>query len=128
MEGKVRPHFFRGVATIVCKLLNAVQPNVAYFGQKDTQQCVVVRAMVRDLLMPIEIVVGETTRDPDGLAMSSRNGYLKPDERQAGLVLSRALFAAQDAFKSGAIDRQQIVKLAEVRHRKMHSMGCSQLS
>lgn len=111
----MRPHFFRGVATVVCKLFNAIQPDVAFFGQKDAQQCVVVRRMVRDLLMPIEIVVGETMRDPDGLAMSSRNSYLTPEQRQAGLVLYRALTAARKAFEGGARQRQDLVVLAEVR-------------
>ena len=115
MEGSVRPHFFRGVATVVCKLFNAIQPDVAYFGQKDAQQCVVVRRMVRDLLMPIEVKIGETLRDPDGLAMSSRNSYLTPEQREAGLVLFRALSAAEALFEKGERRRSALVPTAEVR-------------
>jgi pantoate--beta-alanine ligase len=108
MEGTVRPHFFRGVATVVCKLFHATQPSVAYFGQKDAQQCVVIRNMVRDLLFDVQVVVGATVREPDGLAMSSRNGYLSPADRQAGLCLYRGLTAAQRLFDQGARDRSAL--------------------
>jgi pantoate--beta-alanine ligase len=101
LEGAVRPGHFAGVATIVCKLLNIVQPTRAYFGQKDAQQTVVVRAMARDLNLPTEIVVGPTVREPDGLAMSSRNVYLTPEERRAAVALSRALGAAQARYADG---------------------------
>ena len=101
MEGSIRPHFFRGVATVVCKLLNVVQPHVAFFGQKDAQQCVVVKAMVRDLLMPVDIVVGKTLRDPDGLAMSSRNIYLSAKERAAAPALHMALAEAARRIREG---------------------------
>jgi len=101
LEGAVRPGHFRGVATVVGKLFNMVQPTRAYFGQKDAQQTVVIKKMVRDLDMPLEVVVCPTVREPNGLAMSSRNSYLAADERQAATVLYRALGAADARFKAG---------------------------
>lgn len=101
LEGAARPGHFRGVATVVCKLLNIVQPTRAYFGQKDAQQTVVVRQMVRDLNMPTEIVVAPTVREPDGLAMSSRNTYLTPEQRAAAPVVYRALQAAEERYAGG---------------------------
>ena len=101
LEGSMRPGHFRGVTTIVAKLFNAIQPHNAYFGQKDAQQAAVIRQMTRDLSYPIEIVVCPTVREPDGLAMSSRNKYLEGDDRRAALVLSRALQAAGSAFEAG---------------------------
>jgi pantoate--beta-alanine ligase len=91
LEGKFRPGFFNGVATVVLKLFNCVQPAVAVFGKKDYQQLLVVRGMVRQFDLPIEIVAGETTREADGLAMSSRNGYLSPAERAEAPRLQRTL-------------------------------------
>ena len=100
-EGAVRPHHFEGVLTVVAKLFHIVMPDVAVFGQKDLQQAAAVKAMVRDLNFPVGILVAPTVRDPDGLAMSSRNRYLSPKERELGLILSKALFAMRDAFGRG---------------------------
>jgi pantoate--beta-alanine ligase len=101
LEGVARPGHFAGVATVVTKLLNIVQPTRAYFGQKDAQQSAVIRRLVRDLNLPVEIVVGATVREPDGLALSSRNSYLTPRQRAQAPVLFRALGAAQNAFEAG---------------------------
>ncbi len=104
LEGGMRPGHFRGVTTVVAKLFNVVQPQKAYFGQKDAQQAAVIRRMTEDLNFPIEIVVCPTMREPDGLAMSSRNTYLNPEERRAATVLNRALSAAETVFAAGERD------------------------
>ncbi len=108
LEGSFRPGHFRGVATVVAKLFNAVQPQRAYFGQKDAQQVAVLAAMVRDLNFPLEMVVVPTMREPDGLAKSSRNAYLNPQERQAAVVLYRALSAARQACEAGEHDAEAL--------------------
>ena len=108
LEGAHRPGHFRGVATVCNKLFNIVDPTRAYFGQKDAQQCVVIRRMVTDLNMALEIVVVPTVREPDGLAMSSRNTYLRPHERQAATVLFRSLNAAKEMWLNGERDAQSV--------------------
>jgi len=108
LEGASRPGHFRGVATIVAKLFNIVQPTKAYFGQKDAQQVVVIKRMVADLDMGIEIVVVPTVRESDGLAMSSRNIYLSPGERQAATILFKALTLARQLRRGGEKDAGKI--------------------
>jgi len=104
LEGAARPGHFMGVTTVVAKFFNLTQPATTYFGQKDAQQVVVVRRMVRDLNFPLEVAVIPTEREPDGLAMSSRNVYLTPDQRQGATALRRALDAAGDAYDAGERD------------------------
>jgi pantoate--beta-alanine ligase len=101
LEGAMRPGHFKGVTTVVSKLFNAVQPDKAYFGQKDAQQHTVIRQMVRDLNFPLEVVICPIVREADGLAMSSRNKYLDEADRQAATVLSRALGAARELYEGG---------------------------
>jgi pantoate--beta-alanine ligase len=113
LEGAERgPEHFAGVCTVVTKLLNVVEPDVAFFGQKDAQQVAVLRRMVRDLDLPVELAVLPTIREPDGVAMSSRNRLLAPDERRRAVALSQALQAAESAVAAGARDPAAIAAAA----------------
>jgi pantoate--beta-alanine ligase len=116
LEGRSRPGHFRGVATVVIKLLQIVQPHRAYFGRKDAQQAQLVTQMARDLNLEAEIVVSPIVREPDGLALSSRNVYLNPDERKAATVLYRALEAAKGELARGVLD---VLQLKDVLHRTL---------
>ena len=119
LEGSMRPGHFRGVTTVVAKLFNAVQPTKAYFGQKDAQQAAVIRQMVRDLNFPLEVVVCPIVREPDGLAMSSRNVYLDAEQRKVAVVLFRALSAAKDEFEKGERDAEKLrKKMKEIIERE----------
>ena len=108
LEGACRPGHFKGVTTVCAKLFNIIQPDIAYFGQKDAQQAIVIRKMVADFNMNLKIVTLPTVREPDGLAMSSRNTYLSPEERRAALVLYRALELAQKLWSAGETDAAKI--------------------
>jgi pantoate--beta-alanine ligase len=119
MEGASRPGHFRGVTTIVAKLFNLVQPNLAVFGAKDWQQAAVVRRMTQDLNFLVKVVVAPTRREPDGLAMSSRNKYLSPEERKEAVILWHALRAASAAVKRGPVSaprlKRQLTRLIETQ-------------
>ncbi|MCX6099100.1 MAG: pantoate--beta-alanine ligase, partial [Candidatus Bipolaricaulota bacterium] len=110
LEGATRPTHFQGVATVVAALFHIVEPQRAYFGQKDAQQVLVIDRMIRDLHFPVELRVADTVREPDGVAMSSRNMYLSPDERQAAPVLRRSLDLAERLWQDGERDAEKIRK------------------
>ncbi|KAH3671403.1 hypothetical protein WICMUC_004700 [Wickerhamomyces mucosus] len=110
LEGQTRPNFFRGVATVVTKLFNAIQPTVAYFGQKDIQQTIVLKRMVKDLLIPIEIKVLPIIRESNGLALSSRNAYLSDELRENSSLIYKALKEGESAFKNGK-SRDEILSI-----------------
>ena len=110
LDGRSRPGHFRGVTTVVSKLFHIVEPDLAFFGQKDAAQCAVIRKMVCDLILPVQIVVCPIVREPDGLAMSSRNRYLSPEERQRALVLRRSLDRIEEGFESGQRDAAVLIE------------------
>jgi pantoate--beta-alanine ligase len=120
LEGVRRPGHFEGVATVVAKLFNIVQPDVAAFGRKDAQQCAVIERMTRDLDLPLRLAFGETTREHDGLAMSSRNSYLSADERAKAPVLHRALRAGEEAITHGI---HEVADIEKLMHRVVADEG-----
>lgn len=108
--GRSRPGHFRGVTTVVCKLFNIIEPDRAYFGQKDAQQAIVIKKMVKDMNMNTDIIVCPIVREADGLAMSSRNVYLNSEERKSALILSKALLEAERIIKSGEINKEKVLE------------------
>ncbi|HUV53263.1 MAG TPA: pantoate--beta-alanine ligase [Dehalococcoidia bacterium] len=120
LEGATRPGHFRGVSTVVSKLFNIVEPTRAYFGQKDAQQLVVIKKMVTDLNMNLEVIAVPTVREPDGLAMSSRNVYLNPREKEAALILAKSLSLARKLWGKGErnadVIRREMISLIETEH------------
>jgi len=110
LDGRSRPGHFRGVTTVVAKLFHIVEPDIAFFGQKDAAQVAIIRRMVRDMKFPVEIVACPIVREPDGLAMSSRNAYLDSSQRKAALVLSRALWEVERKYKSGERDTNTLIE------------------
>ncbi|KKY15623.1 putative pantoate--beta-alanine ligase [Phaeomoniella chlamydospora] len=127
LEGAARPTFFRGVATVCTKLFNIVQPDRVYFGQKDVQQTAIINRMVRDFHIPTDVRIMPTSREPDGLAMSSRNVYLGDRRRAVGLALSRALFTAQKVYGDGELSRSKIVGAAhQVLNAEIKKQGSLQ--
>jgi pantoate--beta-alanine ligase len=112
LDGRSRPGHFRGVTTVVSKLFHIVEPDIAFFGQKDAAQAAIIKRMVRDLMFPVEIVTVPITREPDGLALSSRNVYLSPEERKRATVLSRALCEVKARFESGERNSARLIEAA----------------
>jgi pantoate--beta-alanine ligase len=112
LDGRSRPGHFRGVATVVSKLFHIIEPDVAFFGQKDAAQSAVIRRLVRDLNFPVEIVICPIIREPDGLAMSSRNAYLNPEDRQRALVLRRSLALVEERFRTGERSAAKLIAAA----------------
>ena len=110
LDGQSRPGHFRGVTTVVSKLFHIVEPDIAVFGQKDAAQVAIIKRMVRDLNMPMKILVGPIVREPDGLAMSSRNAYLNPEQRRQALVLSRSLTRVQELFEAGERSAAKLIE------------------
>ena len=125
--GGFRPGHFRGVATVVAKLFNMVQPDLAFFGQKDYQQTVVTRRMARDLNMPVDVVVVPTVREADGLAMSSRNAYLDEDARRRALCISQGLLAAKAAFDAGERSTERLLEIVRKSLAEVDSIQYAEL-
>jgi pantoate--beta-alanine ligase len=119
--GRSRPGHFRGVTTVVSKLFHIIEPDAAFFGQKDAAQVAIIRRMVRDLNMPVSIGVCPIIRESDGLALSSRNAYLNPEERKAALVLYRSLRRAQELFDRGELDSAKLISVGKQELAKEHS-------
>lgn len=126
--GKFRPGHFQGVTTVVAKLFNLIQPDIAYFGQKDAQQALIIQKMVQDLNMPVQVEVLPTVREPDGLAMSSRNSYLKKDERHDALVLRKALIRARELISLGERRPQEIIRKMKQLIKKSKSAKIQYIS
>ena len=125
--GQFRPGHFRGVATVVAKLFSMVQPDLAFFGQKDLQQTAILQRMVKDLNLPVDILVVPTVRESDGLALSSRNTYLSPENRQRALGISRGLLGAEKAFKAGERDAETLVALVQAELAKLDQIQYCQV-
>jgi pantoate--beta-alanine ligase len=125
--GQFRPGHFRGVATVVAKLFNMVQPDLAFFGQKDLQQTVVIRRMVKDLNMPVEVIVVPTIREASGLALSSRNAYLSAEERVRASAISQGLLAAEAAYRGGERRAEALVAMVLERVRPVASVQYCEL-
>ena len=128
LEGEHRPGHFRGVTTVVARLLRIIRPDRAYFGQKDAQQLRVIRHMTAELGLPVEIIGMHTVREPDGLAMSSRNVYLSPEDRRAALVLSRSLRRAEDLVRAGESDAANLKRKVEFLIRAEPSVSLEYVS
>jgi pantoate--beta-alanine ligase len=124
LEGRIRPGHYRGVLTVVAKLVGLVQPDVAVFGEKDYQQLVLIRRMVADLCLPVEVVGAATRREPDGLAMSSRNRYLDPEQRLRAVAVSRTLYAARAAARWG---HDVALEAARAEQRQAHGVDLDYL-
>jgi pantoate--beta-alanine ligase len=122
LDGRSRPGHFRGVATVVAKLFHIVEPDMAFFGQKDAAQLAIIRRMVRDLDIPVEIVACPIVREPDGLAMSSRNAYLDPEERKHALALHRSLLRVEKLWEDGERDAAKLAAAGQEEVRKEQSV------
>jgi pantoate--beta-alanine ligase len=112
LDGRSRPGHFHGVSTVVAKLFNIVEPNVAFFGQKDAAQAAIIKRMVRDLMFPVDIAVEPIVRESDGLALSSRNVYLSSEERAQALVLSRSLYEVEARYRAGERNSAKLIEVA----------------